>query len=166
MVEKSASRSSRFVWRLLLVDIPTIVFGSLLLDGNRHYPKGQSASLCARHDSSRHAMPRKPHFEVASGKALREKYGLTAKNRPTIRLTPSRVPRKFRRWIALAERWGMKTNAECQGRWSQSRFAPSVFKEVAGLPDSGVESVRPTMRCSAWLRHCCKPGALASPSLS
>ena len=52
-------------------------------------------------------MPDKPHFEVASGKELREKYGLTAENRPTIHLDPSRVPAQFRQWIPLAERWGI-----------------------------------------------------------
>lgn len=52
-------------------------------------------------------MPKKPHFEVASGKTLRKKYGLTADNRPTIRLDPSRVPAQFRQWIPLAERWGI-----------------------------------------------------------
>lgn len=52
-------------------------------------------------------MPNEPHFEVASGKELREKYGLTAENRPTIHIDPSRVPVQFRRWIPLAERWGI-----------------------------------------------------------
>jgi hypothetical protein len=52
-------------------------------------------------------MPDEPHFEVASGKELREKCGLTAENRPTIRLDASRVPVQFRQWIPLAERWGI-----------------------------------------------------------
>jgi hypothetical protein len=46
-------------------------------------------------------------FEVASGRELREKYGLTAENRPTIRLDASRVPEQLRRWLPLAERWGI-----------------------------------------------------------
>ena len=52
-------------------------------------------------------MTREPYFEVASGKVLREKYGLTADNRPAIHLDASRVPAKFRQWISLAERWGI-----------------------------------------------------------
>jgi hypothetical protein len=46
-------------------------------------------------------------FEVASGRVFREKYVLSAENRPTIRLDPLRVPEKFRPWILLAERWGI-----------------------------------------------------------
>jgi len=52
-------------------------------------------------------MPDEPYFEVASGKELREKYGLTARNCPTIHLDSSRVPAQFRQWISLAERWGI-----------------------------------------------------------
>ncbi len=52
-------------------------------------------------------MPDEPYFEVGSGKEFREKYGLTAQNRPTIRLDPSHVPPQFRGWIQLAERWGI-----------------------------------------------------------
>lgn len=52
-------------------------------------------------------MPDKPHFEVASAKELREKYGLTAENRPAIHLDASRVPVQFRQWISLAEHWGI-----------------------------------------------------------
>ena len=48
-----------------------------------------------------------PYFEIASGRELREKYGLTAANRPTIRLNPANVPEQFRQWIPLAERWGI-----------------------------------------------------------
>lgn len=54
-----------------------------------------------------HAMADDPYFEVASGRELRQKYGLTAENRPTIRLDSSRVPEALRRWIPLAERWGV-----------------------------------------------------------
>jgi hypothetical protein len=52
-------------------------------------------------------MDDKPYFEVASAKELREKYGLTAENRPIIQLDPSRVPAQFREWIPLAEQWGI-----------------------------------------------------------
>jgi hypothetical protein len=46
-------------------------------------------------------------YEVAPVWYLRQKYGLTAANRPTIRLDPSRVPEKYRPWIPMAERWGV-----------------------------------------------------------
>ena len=52
-------------------------------------------------------MENKPKFEVASGRVLREKYGLTAENRPNIQLDPLRVPNQFHAWIRLAERWGI-----------------------------------------------------------
>jgi hypothetical protein len=52
-------------------------------------------------------MSDKPYFEVASGKILREKYGLTAENRPVIHLNSANVPEKLRQWIPLAERWGI-----------------------------------------------------------
>ena len=52
-------------------------------------------------------MSDEPYFEVASGKVLRQKYGLTAENRPVIHLDPARVPEQLRRWIPLAERWGI-----------------------------------------------------------
>jgi hypothetical protein len=52
-------------------------------------------------------MSEEPYFEVASGKVLREKYGLTAENRPVIHLNASRVPEQLRCWIPLAERWGI-----------------------------------------------------------
>ena len=46
-------------------------------------------------------------FEIASGADLQKRYGLTAENRPTIRLESSLVPEPFRRWIPLAEQWGI-----------------------------------------------------------
>ena len=52
-------------------------------------------------------MSEEPYFEVASGKVLREKYGLIAENRPEIHLDASRVPEQLRCWIPLAERWGI-----------------------------------------------------------
>lgn len=47
------------------------------------------------------------YFEVASGRELRARYGLTAENRPIILLDPARVPEAFRHWIPLAEKWGV-----------------------------------------------------------
>lgn len=46
-------------------------------------------------------------FEVAPAWRLKEKYGLNAANRPVIHLDSARVPEKYRRWIPLAERWGI-----------------------------------------------------------
>src|SRR6266581_74962 len=42
-----------------------------------------------------HTMPDEPYCEVASGKELRQKYGLTAENRPTIHLDASRIPEQL-----------------------------------------------------------------------
>src|SRR5690242_13515392 len=52
-------------------------------------------------------MADEPYFEVASGRVLRAKYGLLAKNLPEIHLDPSHVPEQFRRWVGVAERWGI-----------------------------------------------------------
>ena len=52
-------------------------------------------------------MSEEPYFEVAPGKVLRGKYGLTAENRPVSQLDALRVPEQLRCWIPLAERWGI-----------------------------------------------------------
>lgn len=105
-------------------------------------------------------MPRKAHFEVASGKELRQKYGLTAENRPTIRLRPSRVPKKFRRWIPLAERWGIgddliredsiqkATAQELSELLSFGDVYNSVLAEWLAGPDA--DSPRPTQEYIAF----------------
>ena len=49
----------------------------------------------------------KPKFEVLPAGEMRAKYGLTAENRPTIRLNPSAVPPALRPLIALAEEFGV-----------------------------------------------------------
>lgn len=46
-------------------------------------------------------------YEVASGRILAEKYGLTAENRPTIKLDPLNVPEFLRLVIPYAEIWGI-----------------------------------------------------------
>ncbi len=46
-------------------------------------------------------------FEVGTSGELRANYGLTAANRPTVRLDPSRVPPSLRHMIPLAERFGI-----------------------------------------------------------
>lgn len=44
---------------------------------------------------------------VASGSELKEAFGLTAENRPTIKLNPERVPDGLRVLIPYAEEWGI-----------------------------------------------------------
>lgn len=46
-------------------------------------------------------------YEVASGKTLIEKYGLTEESRPVITLDSEKVPENFRLLIPLAEEWGI-----------------------------------------------------------
>jgi hypothetical protein len=46
-------------------------------------------------------------FEVLPAEEMRKKYGLTAENRPTIRLDPSRVPERLRHLIPIAELYGI-----------------------------------------------------------
>src|SRR3954468_879003 len=75
-----------------------------------------------------------PHFEVASGRELREKYGLTAENKPVIHLDASRVPEQFRHWIPLAERWGISDDLireDCV-----DRATPQQLSELLVFGDS------------------------------
>src|SRR5262249_4499767 len=44
-------------------------------------------------------------FEVLPAGVMREKYGLTAENRPTITLNPANVPENLRHLIPLAEQF-------------------------------------------------------------
>jgi hypothetical protein len=53
------------------------------------------------------ARKRKPRFEVLPAGEMRAKYGLTAENRPTIRLDPASVPPALRHLIPLAEQFGV-----------------------------------------------------------
>jgi hypothetical protein len=46
-------------------------------------------------------------FEVLSAGEMRAKYGLTAENRPTIKLSPAKVPVALRSLIPLAEQFGI-----------------------------------------------------------
>ncbi|MBI2921689.1 MAG: hypothetical protein HYY18_11455 [Planctomycetes bacterium] len=46
-------------------------------------------------------------FEILPARELREKYGLTAANRPEVRLDPSRVPSDLHPLIPYAEIWGI-----------------------------------------------------------
>ena len=78
-------------------------------------------------------MIQEPCFEVASGEALRKKYGLTADNRPSIQLDASRVPIQFRQWIHLAERWGIADDLireDCI-----EKAAPSELQEILKFGD-------------------------------
>ncbi len=45
--------------------------------------------------------------EIAPANVLKEKYGLTAENRPTIFLDPREVPEHLRDLIPMAEKWGI-----------------------------------------------------------
>ena len=48
-----------------------------------------------------------PLYDVGSGQELRKRYGLTAENRPIIRLNANNVPAPLRRLIPYAETWGI-----------------------------------------------------------
>jgi hypothetical protein len=50
---------------------------------------------------------KKHDFELLSVEEMRRKYGLTAENRPGIRLDPENVPEALRHLIPLAELWGV-----------------------------------------------------------
>jgi hypothetical protein len=50
---------------------------------------------------------KKDYFEVGSTKALRQKYGLNAKNRPTVRLDKARIPQVLWPLIPDAELLGI-----------------------------------------------------------
>lgn len=52
-------------------------------------------------------MDENPRFEVLPAGEMRRKYGLTTKNRPTIRLDPEKVPAALRHLIPLAEGFGV-----------------------------------------------------------
>lgn len=51
---------------------------------------------------------KKNGFELLSVEEMRKKYGLTAANRPVIRLEPQRVPEQLRHLIQYAELWGVR----------------------------------------------------------
>jgi hypothetical protein len=48
-----------------------------------------------------------PRFEVLPAGEMRKKYGLTAENRPIIKLDPAKVPQPLRHLIPMAERFGI-----------------------------------------------------------
>ena len=47
------------------------------------------------------------YFEVLPAGEMRRKYGLTAENRPIIKLDPAKVPTSLRHLIPLAEQFGI-----------------------------------------------------------
>ncbi len=47
------------------------------------------------------------HGEILPAGEMKAKYGLTAENRPTIRIEPSKVPENLHDLIPMAERWGV-----------------------------------------------------------
>ena len=52
-------------------------------------------------------MKKDERFEVLPAGEMRAKYGLTAENRPVIRLDPKKVPKALRHLIPLAEKFGI-----------------------------------------------------------
>ncbi len=50
---------------------------------------------------------REDDFEILPAGEMRDKYGLYAENRPTIRLDPLKVPERLRQLIPLAEQFGI-----------------------------------------------------------
>src|SRR5438034_10854513 len=50
---------------------------------------------------------REGKFEVLPAGEMREKYGLTAENRPMIKLDPAKVPVALRHLVHLAEQFGI-----------------------------------------------------------
>lgn len=52
-------------------------------------------------------MPYNDDFETMPAGEMRKKYGLTADNRPTIKLDPAKVPKVLRHLIPLAEKFGI-----------------------------------------------------------
>jgi hypothetical protein len=52
-------------------------------------------------------MKDKRHFEVLPAGEMRKKYGLTAENRPIIKLDSANVPQSLRHLIPMAERFGI-----------------------------------------------------------
>jgi hypothetical protein len=45
--------------------------------------------------------------EIATASELKEKYNLTAENRPSINIPPENVPENLRDLIPMAEKWGI-----------------------------------------------------------
>lgn len=50
---------------------------------------------------------KKGEFELLTVEQLRKKYGLTAANRPAVKLNPERVPESLKHLIPYAEMWGV-----------------------------------------------------------
>ena len=86
---------------------------------------------------------REGEFEVLPAGLMRAKYGLTAENRPTIKLDPAKVPDTLRHLIPLAEQFGI---------------GDDLIREdvVAKTPRSEIESMRQAVDAranefDAWL---------------
>jgi hypothetical protein len=74
------------------------------------------------------ARKHKPKFEVATAGELRARYGLTAENRPAIKLDPGRVPEPLRTLIPLAEQFGIADDLI-----REDVFAKAPKRELAAL---------------------------------
>jgi len=57
--------------------------------------------------SSRSKRKKMQQWEIAPSHVLKEKYNLTAENRPVIKIDPETVPLNLRDLIAMAEKWGI-----------------------------------------------------------
>jgi hypothetical protein len=88
---------------------------------------------------------RETPFEILPTAQLREKYGLTAENRPTITLNPRRVPASLRPLIPLVEIFGISDDliredvvskspreATLQLKWAVEKYADELDQWLAG----------------------------------
>jgi hypothetical protein len=73
-------------------------------------------------------MKRRERFEVLPAGEMRKKYGLTAENRPIIRLDPKKVPKELRHLIPWAEKFGISDDLI-----REDFFAKTSAKEIAEL---------------------------------
>ncbi|HUE71933.1 MAG TPA: hypothetical protein VMP01_13690, partial [Pirellulaceae bacterium] len=91
-------------------------------------------------------------FEILPAEEMRRRYGLTAENRPTIQLDPSKVPPSLHELVPLAERFGISddliredvlrrsTGAELEAM----KQAVSSREEALDVWLAGLESNGPT----------------------
>lgn len=73
-------------------------------------------------------MKKDKRFEVLPAGEMRAKYGLTAENRPVIRLNPKKVPKELRHLIPWAEKFGIGDDLI-----REDFFAKTPAEEIAEL---------------------------------
>ena len=84
---------------------------------------------------------RKPKFEVLPTGEMRAKYGLTAENRPTLRLDPTKVPESLRPLLRLAEWYGISDDlirADVLAKTSPAELA--VMQATVGAHDDALDA--------------------------